>query len=439
MLAWAIALRLFLFNIMIDLQAIVLAMSDQVRFRQTSDPSKPQLSDDLTLPVTARPISHPILKNETLSAIVPSFDFYNYPAWADGAYTKKDAVLSGDSYYVAIEDIIAGEIPGESPKWLLRGSLDTFLKDKLEDATIKAFTDIINLKKSNNVLREALGDVMLYDGAGSMSDLIINKGELVGLEIKMLEDAGLEVVIRMISMQLSGAETFNMYLWHSSQIDPVATVSINYTASYSVQWSDFDQSISYRNYAQNQDNGTYFLGYYQADITQQAVRKRINLGTLPCGTCSNYNRVAYKKYSQYVSVKAFKVSSPPASLKLWDVEDTIYVTDTNWGINLRMQPNCNITDYIVERPGIFADLVEMQLTHDLLLEVANNDRDNGLTDRVTTLARNAIQPQHLGGEGIPSKLKISKEAAAVELSDIEKNVCMPESPSKGIVSSSVYG
>ena len=283
---------------MIDLQAIVLAMSDQVRFRQTSDPSKPQLSDDLTLPVTARPISHPILKNETLSAIVPSFDFYNYPAWADGAYAKKDAVLSGDSYYVAIEDIIAGEIPGESPKWLLRGSLDTFLKDKLEDATIKAFTDIINLKKSNNVLREALGDVMLYDGAGSMSDLIINKGELVGLEIKLLEDAGLEVVIRMISMQLSGAETFNMYLWHSSQIDPVATVSINYTASYSVQWSDFDQSISYRNYAQNQDNGTYFLGYYQADITQQAVRKRINLGTLPCGTCSNYNRVAYKKYSQ---------------------------------------------------------------------------------------------------------------------------------------------
>lgn len=422
---------------MINIEEIVTSFEDSVRFQQTEDPEAPKLSSALISPLTSRLVYHPVLRNEILSAIAPNYDSYNYEDWAAKVYLSGSVVSRTNKNYVATEDVIATDEPGISTKWLERGTLDAYLKERRKEAIRTAILDIYNTKKENHIARETLGDLILYDGAGSLNDLIINKSQLVGLEIKLLENTGLEVILKQISLQLSAAQNMVLYLWHSSSKEAIATINLNYTKTYSVEWFDLSQTLKYRDLSNNLDNGLYYLGYYQDDIAVQAVRKRFNFGSIPCGTCSQYNRKAYKRYSQYVKVRAFRIASPPANQELWDIENTVYETDNNWGLNLRIQPNCNITQYIIDRKGVFSDVISHQLKYNLLAEIANSTRSNVLSEKVTTMARGAIQPEHLGGEGVSSQLSKSKKAAALEMSDIEHNVCMPRSKPKGVTTNNI--
>lgn len=422
---------------MIQIEEIVTAFEDTVRFQQTENPDAPKLTDALTLPLTARLVYHPVLRNENLAAIAPNYDTMNWPAWADGAYAAGVTVSHLNSNWTATEAILAGETPGTSSKWSERAKLDSYLRERRREAIRTAILDIYNTKKEKHIARETLGDIMLYDGAGNMNDLNINNGQLVGLELQILENTGLEVAIKQLAMQMSGPETFNMYLWHSSQTDPIATIPIAYTKTLSVEWLTVSKNLKYRDFTNGHDNGLYYLGYYQDDLSEQSVRKRFNFGTIPCGTCNQYNKTAYQKYSQYIRVRAFRISNPPAGLKLWTIENTVYEPDNNWGMNLRLQPNCNITQYIIDRKEVFADVISHQLKYGLLMEVANSVRSNVLSEQVVEMARGAIQPEHLGGEGVPKQLDKAKAAAGLEMSDIEKNVCMPRSKPRGVSTNNI--
>lgn len=422
---------------MIDIETIVTEFEDSVRFNQTENPDEPILDASLVEPLTSRLMHHPILTSENLSAIAPNYDTMNWLAWVNSPYLTGKTVSHNGTYWTSTSDTVLGEEPGVSNKWLERGKLSVYLNERRREAIRTAIFDIYNTKKESHIARETLGDTMLYDGAGNMSDLIINKGQLVGLEIQLLENTGLEVILKQISLQFSAPQTVPLYLWHSSNQDPLAVISLDYTKSFSVEWLDFDRVLKYRDLSNNLDNGLYFVGYYQIDITAQAVRKRFNFGTIPCGTCNQFNKRAYQRYSQYVRIKAFRISNPPTGNKLWDIENTVYETDNNWGLNLRIQPNCNITQYIIDKKEVFADVISWQLKYNLLAEVANSTRSNVISEQVKTLARGAMQREDLGGEGVMSNLSKSKKAAALEISDIESNVCMPRAKPKGVSSNNI--
>ena len=422
---------------MINIEEIVSSFEDSVRFNQTENPDEPQLDSSLVNPLTARLVYHPILTNENLSAIAPNYDTMNWPTWIAGNFTEGQTVSYDSTYWTANEDTLVAEVPGVSPKWLERGKLSKYLIERRKEAIRTAIMDVYNTKKDNHIARETLGDLMLYDGAGNLNDLIVNKSQLVGLEIQLLENTGLEVILKQISLQLSAAQDIKLYLWHSSSEDAIAEIDLSYTKTFSVEWFDLDKTLKYRDLSNNLDNGLYYLGYYQDDIAVQAVRKRFNFGSIPCGTCSQYNRKAYRRYSQYVRVRAFRISSPPANQKLWNIDNTVYETDNNWGLNLRIQPNCNITQFIIDKKQVFADLISWQLRYNLLSEVANTTRSNNISEQTKTLSRGVLQNEHLGGEGVSSNLRKSKEAAALEISDIERNVCMPRVKQRGVTTNNI--
>lgn len=423
---------------MIDLEAIVTALSPLVRLQQADNPDAPVLGAAITEPLTARLCYHPLLKAENLDAISPNFDTMNWPAWVDGAFVAGKTVTHLGSYWTASVAIVAGEVPGTSAKWLERGKLTDYLLRRREEAVRTAIVGAMNCKKADDILRETLNDTMLYEGAGTMNDLIVKKGRLVGFEIEVLNNNGLQALLKQISFQLSTAGTFNVYLWHASQTDPIATFEVTQTKQYSVEWHNLpadDFLLKFRD--ADYDSGLFYLGYYEDDLPGQAVNKRSTFGRTPCATCNGYNRKAYIKYSQYVRINTFQVGAPPASQKLWDIRKTNYAYDTNWGMNLRLDALCDITDYIINKGEVFADFIMEQLKYDLILEMANTTRSNVLSEPVVNMARAAIQDKHLGGEGLQKQLEKSREAAWLELSDIERNVCAPQQKPKGVRSSNI--
>lgn len=429
---------------MLELETIVNDFETLVRLDQTENPEVPQLSNSLVDPtgdLTARLVYHPVLRNENLSAIAPNYDSYGYDAWVDGAYVAGQSVTMTGKYFTAQVDIVAGEAPGDSSKWLERGKLSSYLEERRKQAIRTSIMTAYNNKKAGHIARETMGDIMLYEGAGSMQDLIVKKaGRLVGFSIEILNNNGIEVIISKLSLQLNQAQSLNVYLWHQSAEDPIATINITQAKVNSVEWHDIpvaDGTLKYRDLANDLDIGFYYIGYYEDDLTGQALNKRFTFGVTPCGTCSRYNTNAYKKYSQYVRITTFSVSNPPANQKMWDIRVMSYTPDTNWGMNLNLQNNCNLTQYLIDRRLVFADLIAEQLKYDLILEIANSTRANVLTESVMNHARGALQDTHLGGEGLKADLKRSYEAAGLEMSDLEQNVCMPKAPSRGVRSNNI--
>lgn len=429
---------------MLELESIVSNFETLVRLNQAENPEGAQLSALLTDPTgdgTARLAYHPILTSENLDAITPDYNNYNYPAWSDGAYATGSVVSRTDSYYVATEAIIAGEEPGISAKWLKQGKLDSYLQERRREAIRNAIITTYNNKKVGGQTRETMGDTMLYEGAGRMQDLIIKRaGRLVGFSIQLLNNAGLEVLLRRISLQLTSAQALNIYVWHNSQEDPIATIAITHNKVNSVEWHDVpiaNQSLKFKDIANDQDSGMFYVGYYEDDLTGQAVKKLFTFGQMPCSTCNSNNVNSYKKYSQYVKIRTFSVNNPPAAQKLWDLNDMAEQVDTNWGMNFTLSTRCNITDYLIERRLAFADVIAEQLKYDLILEIANSSRSNVLTESIQKKARGVLQREDLGGEGLRQSLDRSLKSASVEMADITANVCMPKQPSRGVKSSSI--
>lgn len=415
-----------------------------VRFNQTDNPTHPQLSTALTDPNgdgTGRLVYHPILRNENLDGIAPDFDNFSYTEWADGAYTQGSTVAYSDKYYVATVDIIAGEKPGENVKWLERGNLDAYLQERRREAIRTAVMTCYNDKKARHVARETLGNMLIYEGAGRMEDLIIKKvGRLVGFQIEILNNDGIEIILQKLSLQLTQAQSLNVYLWHNSQTDPIATIAITHNKVSSVEWHDIpaaDGTLKFMDLANDFDSGIYYLGYYEDDLTGQAIRKRFTFGVQPCASCSRHNVTAYKKYSQYVRITTFEVGAPPAAQQLWDITKMAHTVDTNYGMNLRIASGCNITQYLIDRREVFADLIAEQLKYDLIIEIANSTRSNVLTEQTMKQARGILQQTDLGGEGLKDDLMRSRSAAALEIADIHANVCMPKVNITGVRSANI--
>lgn len=424
---------------MLQLETIVTQFESLVRFPQNENPELPQLDDALTLPSTARIVRHPLTNGENVYHSAPDYANMDWPVWADGPFAAGVTVLHNGLVYTSLEATILGEEPGLSAKWQLMGIYLNWLKGIRKEAIRKVVKDAYTAKKDMGVARELLGNMMLFEGAGNYQDTIVSEGYFVGLEIQLSNQNGMSVILEKIALQLSASKQLNIYLWHSNNPDPIATILLDYTGAYNVQWLDGQSTALYsRDLANNLDNGLYYLGYYQDDLgLVQAIKKRFNFGSIPCGSCSNYNKRAYQKYSKYVTFKAIKVKNPPAGLKLWDVDDVVYEPDNNWGLNLQISAGCDITNYLIERKSVFEDSIKLQVEHDLLLEIANSTRTNVLKEQIIDKARGALQPEHLGGEGIPGKLRKSKDALGLEIADIEKNFCMQPMDKRKIFSSSI--
>jgi hypothetical protein len=205
------------------------------------------------------------------------------------------------------------------------------------------------------------------------------------------------------------------------------------------QWHDFDQEFKFQDLENDLANGFYYIGYYEDDLVGQAVNKRITLGRAPCQSCNRYNTNAYNKYSQYVRFRTFSVSSnnvPPVG-EMWDTNRMGYHVDTNWGLNFQIKTNCDISDEVVMKKEVFADMACAQLRVDILTEIAHSYRQNNISEVVKANARGALQPTHLGGEGEQGKLTKAINSAIMEIADIRANVCAPREKSKGITSSSI--
>lgn len=423
-----------MFDLTTVLACFFSASSSYVGWRNSNNPCDKPLTSDLTNSETGSFFNdfHPLLTYKNIKSIAINADSYPISEWeTDVNYIEGkiiEYILDGKKcYFKSLDDVNLGNQPDISPLfWEEVDFLSDWYKQKSLESTDKLINAIAQQKKLRHKTKTILDDFKLYKNSGRINDSITKSGRFVGFSIQLDQSENIEMIIRQIGFQFTDVQTdMPIYLYHSSQSDPVSIINYSTTKAKSFEWLTTDYNLKYVD--ASYDTGSFFLGYYEEDVTGQAIRKDMNWNN-PCYGCNGWKREEYRSFSQFVQMKPISISAQDieAGRKLFNIDDVRYTNNTNFGLNLNLSIRCDWTDFICSNRDIFRNPLKTQVTYDFLNEMLYSTRDNDLREKIAA----AIQ----GNDaimGIEAKLKEEIDGLSFEMSDLG-SPCTPCESRKGL-------
>ncbi len=355
---------------MFNIESIKTALSGAIGLKNTDDPDLPDCT--LTSSSTGMYYNdfHPLITWENLYYISPNYDgqahssFSATANYATGTFAKSENIT-----YKALRTIAAtSTVPASSTAW--ESPVNDWIETKI-DSSISVLCNVMQTdKKIAKSTKTFLDNVQLIDGAGRMDDTITASSRFVGFEIIPKPTNNIAATLDYIGLQFSTAQTaLPVYLYHSSQNSPIGTFSFTTSAGRSFDWLSASDNIStgsytlpYVNYARNIDSGgTYYLGYYEDDISGSAIEKDFT-------SCRNSPN--YKMFTKWMDIRPISVSGVSGT-SLFDIDDVGY-TESSFGMNLSISVKTDITDMIVSNKTLLTNALGFQFAGDMLNEMLMN-------------------------------------------------------------------
>jgi hypothetical protein len=374
---------------------------------------------------------HPLFTYDNIWAIAEQFGKVDVKAWDDAVtYRTNDIVKEGTDIYQSVQNANLNQTPSASPDyWRPTNLMSAYFRRLYDGSVLKLLNRLFIDKKVNEVAKSLHANINLFEGVGSIDKRIQKQNRLVGLRISILNPDTV-AMLNYIGMQVDTVQNpLNIYLYHSSSDVAVKTFALNQTKSVQFQWHKITQEVlAYLNDTINA-GGHYYLCYYEDELTGSAIRKDISwLGKNNCGYCSEAiaNRQLWNKWSKYISIQPFYINSADIKedKKLWDEERELYVDDTNWGMNIQMSIQCDVTNWMCQNSNVFIDALGKQITVDLLNEMAFSMRSNQAKEKLAGLAAVALDNQENGQYGEAKNLAMAIKAISFDFSNLSA-ACLP--------------
>lgn len=308
-------------------------------------------------------------------------------------------------------------------------SFSDWLKIKTEASILKAVETFYSTKLADKTIRNILESKVLFDGAGRLTDVVRNTNSLVGFEIIPVRADGATLKIEKVGLQFNQNGKFTLYLFHSSSPEPIKTIEVDYTKNGGIQWIEAELYLPYISESTDA-GGSWFLFYNQTELPDgmMAIEKNRDWSKEPCRSCSSSEYASWQAWSRYLEVHPFKTPAP-VEMKMWDIEDNLYTYTTNYGLNLKVTMECDLTDIIVEQRRSFQNVIGLQVAADMIREFAYNP--NFRINRMQqNFSRNELlyeldgDSQGYKKSGILYRLDKAMEALMIDTTGINR-VCMP--------------
>lgn len=378
---------------MYNISTIKTAFFNLIKWRNYDDPNIPSLDTTLTEETTdSKGLYYnddSMLYPENIEKILKHYDSFDYPTWLIGtAYAVGNKVLYNNKAYIA-KTINTGKTPDtNTDEWM--SIISQELIRTTNNNIIQVIENTLTIKKLSG-LKPLMEDLRIFEGAGRIPDVIIKESRFVGISFALKKFNALQAKILRIGAQFTQINTdLDIYVFHSSKQSPVKQFTISTTEINSFNWNAVtDCILDYVNYT-GVDTGMFFIGYYEDDLTGQAINKQVDFSKEPTGCISCFNQIhnlyAYNLYNKFVRIKPFSVSNFTEG-EMFDIEDVTYYNDHNFGLNFHLTVECDITNLLVDNKDRFMDVMRKQMHVTLLKSIAYSARDNIFEDR---LRNNAI-------------------------------------------------
>ena len=331
--------------------------------------------------------AHPLLTLDTMRAIMPDDWGYQYPEWnsretySAGTIVQYDLNGNDDElYWESIRDNNTNEIPGESVLfWKPYNILSDFLERVTRNGIATAIQTFTQIKQLDKETRNLLERRTFFDGAGRIRATLQNTHKLVGFEIVPVRALGVTAKIEKIGLQMTGGTGIvKMYLFHSSQIDPIKTFDLDFQVKNGgFQWFTLEDCFLPYISKDNNSGGSWFLCYNQDELPQgmEAINVSKDWSREPCGTCNIGSVEVWRELTKYLQVTPFMYNAPKTFAEypeLWDIAYTMYTNTQNYGLNCEITVGCDLTDFIISQRQIFQDVIQKQVAVIALRALAMN-------------------------------------------------------------------
>lgn len=402
-----------------------------VGWKQSYDLSDIMLSSNLTQTESGMYFQqiHPLLTLDNLRSIAPDFQNYNWQVHdANKAYKSGEVVRVDDSLYKALQDVPVETDILDSEYWTETNPFSEWLEDKTKASIVKLVNKFINMKLADKATKSLIENKILFDGTGRLTNKIENRNRLVGFEIDTVRSKGVTVKIDKIGLQMTEPGSYTIYIFHSSNPEPIYTLTFEKTKANSLEWFKPKDDILLPYESANTDaGGSWYLVYKQSELPEnaQAVYKDRDWSTGPCKACSRSEFLAYQAWSRYIEVHPFYISEDEE----FDPEIMNFTYDKNYGINLEVSAYCDLTDFIIKQRAMFQDVLSKQVAIDFLREFAYNP--NVRTNRHSINASKLDILTELDGDsnsmrqsGLSYELDIALKALSISTQGLDR-VCLP--------------
>lgn len=402
-----------------------------VGWKQSYDLSDIMLSSNLTQTESGMYFQqiHPLLTLDNLRSIAPDFQNYNWQVYdANKAYKSGEVVRVDDSLYKAIQDVPAETDILDVDYWAETNPFSEWLEEKTKASIVKLINKFINMKLAGKATKSLIENKILFDGTGRLTNKIENRNRLVGFEIDTVRSKGVTVKIDKIGLQMTEPGSYTLYIFHSSNPEPIYTLTFEKTKADSLEWFKPKEDILLPYESANTDaGGSWYLVYKQSELPEnaQAIYKDRDWSTGPCKACSRSEFLAYQAWSRYIEVHPFYISEDEE----FDPEMMNFTYDKNYGINLEVSAYCDLTDFIIKQRAMFQDVLSKQVAIDFLREFAYNP--NVRTNRHSINASKLDILTELDGDsnsmrqsGLSYELDIALKALSISTQGLDR-VCLP--------------
>lgn len=372
---------------------------------------------------------HPLLTLDNLRSIAPDFQNFNWQVHdTNKAYKSGEVVRVDDSLYKALQDVPMETDILDSDYWTETNPFSEWLEEKTKASIVKLINKFINMKLADKATKSLIENKILFDGTGRLTNKIENRNRLVGFEIDTVRSKGVTVKIDKVGLQMTEPGSYTLYIFHSSNPEPIYTLTFEKTKANSLEWFKPKDDILLPYESTNTDaGGSWYLVYKQSELPEnaQAIYKDRDWSTGPCKACSRSEFLAYQAWSRYIEVHPFYISEDEE----FDPEIMNFTYDKNYGINLEVSAYCDLTDFIIKQRAMFQDVLSKQVAIDFLREFAYNP--NVRTNRHSINASKLDILTELDGDsnsmrqsGLSYELDIALKALSISTQGLDR-VCLP--------------
>lgn len=428
---------------MIRINKICEALKNVCGWEQSYDPAK-AIDDNLTQTESGLYFqgAHPLLTLDSMEAIMPDDWGIQYPVWDALTQWKQNKVVqygndtNGNKLFWKAKADNVGEEPTEdSLFWSKYNILSDFLERMTRNGIATAIQTFTQIKQLDKETRNLLERRTFFDGAGRIRATLQNNHKLVGFEIVPVRAMGVTAKIEKIGLQMTGGTgVVRMYLFHSSQIDPIKTFDLNFTVTNGgFQW--FPLNDCYLPYISDKNNagGAWFLCYNQDELPagMEAINVSKDWSREPCGTCNMGSVEVWRELTKYLQVTPFMYNAPETFAEypeLWDIAYTMYTRTQNYGLNCEITIGCDLTDFIISQRQIFQTVIQRQVAAIALRTLAMNpnvrvNRNQSNATRMDILYELDGNTSGVRPGGLGYDLKKSYEALQIDTQGLDR-ICL---------------
>lgn len=304
-------------------------------------------------------------------------------------------------------------------------TLNKYLEQRTRDGSVEMLNDIFQYRQVNEYGKTLLAQSQLLNKYGWINDKIVNESRFVGFQIRLMTGSGIQAVINKIGFQFATEETFDVYLFHTSQVEPIKTMEVTTTGNGGWNWTDTEFVLP--SFNDDVNGGAFVIGYYQDDITGNAINNTdFNFDAGPCGGCGDNFAPVWSQIKEYFLI--YPIYVPSGSFvkgEMFDLNNVFYTATVTYGMNLRLTTMCDLTQFFIDNKFAFKNLLAYKVVLLILNDMKFSQEINYIEENLKSMiVRDLEGDTETKEQSLAKKYRDELKAVTFNISGINDS-CLP--------------